>query len=107
MSYNRGELHIAEKPESAPRAPESADVNSPEALMRYGEKIKGRVDSQAVTAKNDTTAELNNVCENAKLPKEKVYVLRREFVEGQIMQSFQRMDNLVTNTEQAITQATL
>ncbi len=107
MSYNRGELHIAEKPEDPQHTPESADINSPEALMQYGEEIKEEVGSEAATAKNDTTAELNSVCENAKLPKDKVYVLRREFVEGRIRQSFQRVDSLVTSTEQAITQATL
>ena len=43
MSYNRGELHIAEKPEDPQHTPESADINSPEALMQYGEEIKEEI----------------------------------------------------------------
>ncbi|MEK9151063.1 MAG: hypothetical protein AAB547_00335 [Patescibacteria group bacterium] len=100
-----GELHILESKEAVPRTPEIG-IDSPEALMQFGEKMRTQVRIEAINVKRDTDTELNDVCAATKLPKQTLYVLRREFdIDGKIGQSFQRVDALAAATEQEISVA--
>ncbi len=103
-----GELHIIESKDGISRIPErSIEIDSPEALMQYGEEVRERVRIRAIAVKGDTSAELNDVCAATALPKETVYILRREFdIDGKIQQSFGKVDELAATTEQEISATT-
>ncbi|MFZ2299578.1 MAG: hypothetical protein WAW00_00380 [Candidatus Moraniibacteriota bacterium] len=108
VSEKFGDSGIEPGKEAPHNTQESLGIYSPEALMQFGEKIRTQVRIEAIGAKRNTEAALNDVCATAaaKLPEQAVYILRREFdVDGKIHRSFQRVDELAADTEQEISVA--
>lgn len=102
-----GELHILEKStEDAPRTPEIG-IDSPEALMQFGEKKKEAVRTRAEETKKNTSAELNEVVEDyvisTAMPESEISELRRTSgVDIRIQESFGKVDRAAALAEQEI-----
>jgi hypothetical protein len=85
----------------------SVDVDSPEALLEYGQKRQEDVSVRAEEIKKDTGTELNEVIEDftvsSKMPEGEVFELRRKSgVDNRIHESFGKVDRAAALAKQEI-----